>query len=182
MIVHDLTPEIRGHAREFCGVDVAHLVDEVRIAEELEALHPVRLQNDDALYGYARYENAGGRQLKRRMVEDGFYAFVCIDATSHDCRRIPGFDENGWFDRAAGGLVESTDRLNIDSTGWYHYFSEEDGGGGYARIRPLQDLLDEDGRIGNELGEWTKGALSKTVGLWEALFPSSAGSSDAGAG
>ena len=139
-------------------------------------------ENDDALYGYARYENASGRQPKRRMVEDGFYAFVCIDATSHDCRRIPGFDENGWFDRGAGGPVESADRLNIDSTGWYHYFSEEDGRGGYARIRPLQDLLDEDGRIGNDLGEWTEGALSKTVALWEVLFPSSTGSPDAGAG
>ncbi len=139
-------------------------------------------ENDGALYGYARYENASGRQPKRRMVEDGFYAFVCMVATSQDWRRIPGFDENGWFDRCAGGLVESADRLNIDSTGWYHYFIEEAGRGGYARIRPLQDLLDEDGRIGNELGEWTERALSKTVGLWEALFPSSGGSPDAGTG
>ena len=46
----------------------------------------------------------------------------------------------------------------------------------------VADLLDEDGRVGNELGEWTEGAVAKTVGLWEAIFPSSAGSPDAGAG
>ena len=139
-------------------------------------------ENDATLHGYARYGNANGGQPKPRTIRDGYYAFVCIDATSHDCRRIPGFDENGWFDRGAGGLVESADPLSVDSTGWYHYFSEEAGRGGYARIRPLQDLLDEDGRIGNDLGKWTEGALSKTVRLWEALFPSRAGSPDAGKG
>lgn len=128
-------------------------------------------EKDATLYGYVRYENASGGKPKRRIIGDGFHAFVCIDATSHDCRRIPGFDQNGWFDRGAGGLVESADRLNVDSTGWYHHFSEEAGRGGYARICPLPDLLDEDGRIGNELEKWTECALSKTVGLWKALFP-----------
>ena len=78
---------------------------------------------------------------------------------------------SGANDRGAGGLVECADRLNVDSTGWYHHFSEEAGRGGYARICPLPDLLDEDGRIGNELEKWTECALSKTVGLWKALFP-----------
>ena len=128
-------------------------------------------ENDATLHGYARYENKSGGLPKPRMIGDGYYAFVCIDAPSHDCRRIPGFEENGWFDRGVGGPGESEERLTVDSTGWYHYFSEEAGRGGYARIRPLQDLLDEDGRIGNELGKWTESALSKTVRLWEALFP-----------
>ncbi len=126
-------------------------------------------------YGAWLRGQAGGGQPERMMIEDGFYAFVSIESTAHewahDCRRIPGFDENGWFDRDGGGPVEGADPLNIDSTGWYRYFSAEASIGCYARICPLQDLLDEDGRIGNRLRNWTEGALARTVDLWTALFP-----------
>ena len=118
-------------------------------------------ENDLTLHGYARYENAGGRQPKPRIITDGFHAFVCIDATSYDCRRVPGFDKNRWFDWGADGLVTSKDHPNAESTGWYHFSSEQGSRGGYARIRPLQDLLADDGRIGTELGNWTERACQR---------------------
>ena len=130
-------------------------------------------ENDETLRGYARYENGSIDQPTQVSIGDGFYAFVSIYAQAEDCRRIPGFTENCWYERQDGTLVETEDGPTVDSTGWWH-FSDADGGqrhrAAYARICPLQDLLDADGRIGNKLNTWTHEALDKTVSLWNALF------------
>ena len=47
-------------------------------------------ENDDALHGFARYENGSVDDPKPVVIGDGFYAFVCIDGTADDCRHIPG--------------------------------------------------------------------------------------------
>ena len=127
-------------------------------------------ENDQALHGSARYENACSDDPRQIVIGDGFYAFVYVGATAEDCRRVPGFRKNRWYEREDGKLVKSEDGLPVDSTGWWHYYSDEDEVGGYARISPLQDLLDGDGRLGSKLKDWTHDALEKTVSLWNALF------------
>ena len=77
-------------------------------------------ENDDALHGYARYEN-GSSTIRSGAIEDGFYAFVCIWATAEDCRHVPGFNKNCWYEREDGKLVRSKDGPPLDSTGWWHY-------------------------------------------------------------
>ena len=119
---------------------------------------------------YKRYENEAVDDPKPAEIGDGFYAFVCIDATSADCRRVPGYTKNRWFERDGDALVASEDALNTDSTGWWTCWSGERGRGGYARIQPLQELLDADGRMGNELTKWTRRSLTQTEELWNALF------------
>ena len=127
-------------------------------------------ENDDALYGYIRYENGSIDGLKPVVIGDGFYAFVCIWATVADCRRVPGFSKNRWYERKDGDLVGSEDGPSVDSTGWWHFSDEDNDKAGYARISPLQNLLDGDGRLGNEVINWAHGALEETVSLWNALF------------
>ena len=127
-------------------------------------------ENDDALHGYVRYENGSINDPKPVVIGDGFYAFVCIFATAKDCRYVPGFSKNRWYERKDGKLVRSESLRMVDSTGWWHYSVVGGARAGYARICPLQDLLDGDGRIGAELKHWTHGDLRKTVSLWNALF------------
>ena len=127
-------------------------------------------ENDDALHGYARYENGSIDDPKRVVIGDGYYAFVCSYAPAEDCRHVPGFSKNHWYEREDDELVRSEDGPPLDSTGWWHYSDEDDDWAGYARIRPLQDLLDDDGRLDSKLRNWTHDALEKTVSLWDALF------------
>ena len=72
-------------------------------------------ENDDALYGYIRYENDAIDDPNPVAIEDGCYAFVCIWATAEDCRRVPGFMENCWYDRKDGKLVVTKDSPPLDS-------------------------------------------------------------------
>ena len=125
---------------------------------------------DDALRSYKRYENDVVDDPEPFEIGDGFYAFVCIDATSAECRRVPGFTNNRWFGRDADALVPVEDGPNVDSRGWWHHWWVDGGRSGYARICELQQLLDADGRMGNELTKWTHCALKRTEELWNALF------------
>ena len=86
---------------------------------------------------------------------------------AEDCRYIPGFANNQWYERQDGVLVRSRDGPSVDSTGWWHY--ADDNNAGYARICALQDVLEDDGHLnGNgRLGRWTREALSRAVGLWQ---------------
>ena len=127
-------------------------------------------ENDDALHGFARYENGSINDPKRVVIGDGFYAFVCSYAPGEDCRHVPGFNQNHWYEREDDELVRSEDVPPLESTGWWHYSAEDNYWAGYARISPLQDLLDGDGRLGNELRKWTHDALDKTVSLLNAVF------------
>lgn len=126
-------------------------------------------ENDDLLRGYTRYENGSIDDPERVVIGDSFYAFACTSATAEDCRRVPGFTKNRWYEWRDGELFESENGPPLDSTGWWHY-SDDDDQGGYARISPLQNLLDDDGRLGSKLKDWTHDALEKTVLLWDALF------------
>ena len=103
-------------------------------------------ENDDTLHGYARYENGSIDDPERVVISDGFYAFVCSTAPEEDCRLVPGFNENRWYEHQDGNLVQANDGPPLDSTGWWHYSDEDDDWAGYARISPLQELLDGDGR------------------------------------
>ena len=103
-------------------------------------------------------------------IGDGLYAFAGIYAMATECRRVPGFAVNRWYERQDGKLVAVDDGRAVDSTGWWHFSDGGTGRAGYARIRPLQDLLDDDGRLGRRLTTWTHEALGKTVALWDALF------------
>lgn len=127
-------------------------------------------KNDGALHGYTRYENDSGDDPTPVVIGDGLYAFVCIDTPAEDCAYIPGFANSRWFERRGGVLVPSEAGPGLDSTGWWHYSSGEGGRSGYARIRALQDLLDDDGRMGARLKEWTHGALSYAVQFWETCL------------
>ena len=125
-------------------------------------------ENDQALHGCARYENGSVDDPKRAVIGDGFYAFVYIFAPPDVCRHVPGFNKNRWYEREGGELIRSEDGPPLDSTEWWHYSGENSSG--YARISPLQALLDRDGRLGNELRNRTHDALDKTVSLWNVLF------------
>lgn len=124
-------------------------------------------ENDSTLHGYIRYENDSIEYPKRVVIEDGFCAFVCIWATADGCRLVPGFNKNHWYEWKGDDLVQSKDGPQLDSTGWWHYSGDD--GAGYARISPLQNLLDDDGRLRSKLQNWTHDALEKTVSLWDAL-------------
>ncbi len=123
-------------------------------------------KNDGALHGYTRYENDSADDPTPVVIGDGLYAFVCIDTPAEDCAYIPGFANSRWFERRGGVLVPSEAGPSLDTTGWWHYSSGAGGRSGYARIRALQDLLDDDGRMGARLKEWTHGALSYAVQFW----------------
>ena len=127
-------------------------------------------ENDHALYGYIRYENDSIDDPNPVVIEDGCYAFVCIWATAEDCRRVPGFMESCWYEHKGGRLIGSEDALPLDSTRWWHSSDVDNDAAGYARISPLQDLLDSDGRLGSKFQGWTHDALEKTASLWNALF------------
>lgn len=118
--------------------------------------------NDRGLYGYRRYGQDSAGQPRPAGLGDGFYAFVCIFASAEDCKRVPGFTENVWYERMGGELIVSEAGLAVDSTGWWHYSVGDGGPAGYARIRALQELLDDDGRLGTRLRDWTHEALKQT--------------------
>ena len=127
-------------------------------------------EHDDALHGYARYENRSLDVPQRVEIRDGFFAFVCIYAPPQDCKYIPGFTQNRWYQTNGERLFQSKPGLTVGSTGWWHFSLPASGWAGYARICPLQDLLDHDARLGNELTRWIHRALQDTVSLWNALF------------
>ena len=83
---------------------------------------------------------------------------------------MPEFTNNQWWGQRGDDLVPSDDIQSVDSTGWWHYAEEENGGGGYSRICALQDLLNDDGRIGDKLQEWAHDALVRVVCLCEAIL------------
>ena len=126
--------------------------------------------NDETLYGYRRYENESAESPKPVELGDGFYAFVCIHAKGEDCKWVPGFTENRWYEWNDGVLKVSRDGLAVDSNEWWYFLAEDRSEAGYARICALQELLDDDGRMGNRLRDWTHEALAKTQGLWTELF------------
>jgi len=126
--------------------------------------------NDGGLYGYKRYANERVKKPRAVDLGDGFYAFVCIWAKAEDCKRVPGFSKNKWYEWRDGALEVSEVGLSVASTGWWHYTAGEGGPAGYARVGGLQELLDEDGRMGSGLRSWTHEALKQTQSLWSALF------------
>ena len=124
-------------------------------------------QNDNHLHGFQRYDIDSLDAPK--PVEDGFYAYVSVYGLHDECQQIPIYSENGWYRRnARGTLVPAKKPLPIDSTEWHHW--NNDDYAGYAKIRPIQDLLDDDGRIGGQLRQWAHGALDDAFELWNALF------------
>ena len=127
-------------------------------------------EDDEALFGFARYENALNDEPHRVLIGDGFYAFVCIYATAGDCARVPGFLVDRWYVPHDGELIQADDRPHANSTGWWHFSDEHRNRAGYAQIVPLQDVLDRDGRLGTTLTDWSHEALEKSVSLWNELF------------
>ena len=131
-------------------------------------------EKDGALRAFARYENESVGDPSRVDIGDGFYAFACIYAMATECRRVPGFAVNRWYERQDGKLVAVDDGRAVDSTGWWHFSDGGTGRARYARIRPLQDLLDDDGRLGRRLTKlgptrlwgrpWRSGTLSLETG------------------
>ena len=126
------------------------------------------VDEDAYLYRYTRYNQSVGDP---EVIGDGFYAFVSISAPREKCRHVPGFTKNHWWyeRRQDGNLVKADNRPAADSRGWWRWFDEEHDYAWYARISPLQDLLDDDGRLGRDLQDWTHKALEKTKELWNAL-------------
>ena len=125
-------------------------------------------ENDQHLHGYQRYENDALDGPK--PVEDGFYAYVCIGGPADQWEKIPGYSNNQWYERnEADKLTPAEDQLLIDSTEWYYYSDSDDSEAYYAKIRPIQELLDGDGRIGNKLQKWAHEVLGDAVKLLEAL-------------
>ena len=122
-------------------------------------------ENDDYLHGCQRYENDA---VNGHTIEDGFYAFVYVAGPSNECQHIPGYSHNQWYERAGQNLVQVENGPNIDSTGWYYYCDANNGG--YAKICPIQNLLDDEGRLGDELQTWTCERLNEAVQLWNEFF------------
>ena len=126
------------------------------------------IEHDDTLHGFCRYMNHSTNDPKRVEITDGVYAFAYVDVNEEYCRRIPGFSKDLWYERLDRNLVRIEGPGAANSTGWWHYSSNDRGG--YARICALQELLDDDGRMRNRLREWVHEALSDTLGLRSALF------------
>ena len=122
-------------------------------------------ENDEHLYGYQRYENDDAGDPRPVKIEDGFYAFVRVLGPSDECQEIPGYLENQWYGH---NLARAEDGPAVASTGWHYYCHNRRGG--YAKIRPIQELLDSDGRIGDRLQKWTREVLGDAVQLWNVLF------------
>ena len=80
---------------------------------------------------------------------------------------IPGYSTNQWYKRSGQNLVQAENSPNIDSTGWYYYCSAHRGS--YAKICPIQELLDDEGRL-HRLQEWTHPRLAEAIQLWNVLF------------
>ena len=126
-------------------------------------------ERDEALRRVARYENQSAGDPTWVVIGDGVYAFVYTYTLSAKCDLVPGFTEDRWYERQGGNFVPVGNDPAVDSRGWWHYYGKESGWAGYARICPLQDLLDDDGRLGRDLQDWTHKALEKTKELWNAL-------------
>ena len=123
-------------------------------------------KNDEYLCGYQRYENENGIAPPEPVkIEDGFYAFVCVSGRSDECQKIPGYSNNQWYEH---DLVSAQNGPDADSTEWYYYCSNLRGG--YAKICPIQELLDDDSRLCDRLQEWTHQRLAEAIQLWNVLF------------
>ena len=120
------------------------------------------------LYRYTRYNQSVGDP---EVIGDGFYAFVSISAPREECRHVPGFTkDHWWYERRQGGnFVKADNGPMVDSRGWWRWFDEEHDYAWYARISPLQDLLDDDGRLDRKLRSWTDDAWKEAKALWNAL-------------
>lgn len=123
-------------------------------------------KNDGYLHGYQRYENATGDPTPVQ-IEDGFSAFVCVIGPSNECRKIPGYSNDQWYEQ---NLVQTQNGPNANSKGWYYYCGARVPEGGYAKIRPIQELLDSDGHLRDRLQEWTHERLAEAIQLWNTLF------------
>ena len=127
-------------------------------------------EGDYALRGFTRYKNQSVGDPTEGLIGDGFYAFVSIYASSEKCKHVPGFTENRWYERRQdGNPVKADNGPAVDSRGWWYWYYEESKYAHYARISPLQDLLDDDGRLDRNLRSWTDDAWKKAKGLWNAL-------------
>ena len=125
-------------------------------------------EKDEYLYGYQRYDNDGIGDSKPVKIEDGFYAFVRVIGRSDDCQKIPEYSSNRWYEH---DLAPAENGPDIDSTGWYYDRGAYDPRrGGYAKICPIQELLDDDGRLHGRLQKWTCQKLDEAIQLWKALF------------
>ena len=121
-------------------------------------------ESDGYLYGYQRHENTIGDPIPVQ-IEDGFYAFVRVSGPSNECEKIPGYSNNQWYEHDS---VPAENGPNVDSEGWYYYCDANRGG--YAKICPIQELLDGDSHLRDRLQGWTRQRLGEAVQLWEALF------------
>ena len=127
-------------------------------------------EGDYALCGFTRYKNQSVGDPTEGLIGDGFYAFVSIYASSEECGHVPGFTENRWYERRQdGNPVKADNGPAVDSRGWWYWFYEESKYAYYARLSPLQDLLDDDGRLDRNLRSWTDDAWKKAAALWNAL-------------
>ncbi len=125
-------------------------------------------ESDEYLCSYQRYENENGIALPEPIkIEDGFYAFVCVRGRSDECQKIPGYSNNQWYEQ---NLVQTQNGPNANSKGWYYYCGARVPEGGYAKICPIQELLDSDGHLRDRLQEWTHGRLAEAIHLWNTLF------------
>lgn len=122
-------------------------------------------ENDKYLHGYQRYENDAGHALTPVQIEDGLYAFVRVIGPSNECRKIPGYSNNQWYEH---DLVPAQNGPYPDSREWYYYCDIHRGG--YAKIHPIQELLDDDSRLCDRLQEWTHQRLTEAIRLWNVLF------------
>ncbi len=123
-------------------------------------------ENDEYLYGYQRYNNENGIAPPEPVnIEDGLYTFVCVCGRSDECQKIPGYSNDQWYEH---DLVPTQNRPEPDSTKWYYYCDTHRGG--YAKICPIQNLLDDDSRLCDRLQEWTHQRLAEAIQLWNVLF------------
>ena len=121
------------------------------------------------LRGFKRYEVYALNNPK--PIEDGFYAFVCVVGPSGQWQKIAGYSEKRqWYEHnEAGELTPAKNGPDVDSRGYWYYNEVGDREASYAKICPIQELLDSDFRIGNNLKDWTHEVLGGALELWKAL-------------
>ena len=126
-------------------------------------------KNDQAIGGFTRYENRKLARPNAVGIGDGVYAFVYIWTAGEQCAPIPGFTRCCWYEHRDGALVRADFQLDVNSEGWWHYWLPDESYGGYARIRALHELIENDGRIAGRLTSWTHEALNQALELWNAV-------------